>query len=118
VLSHRVHRSQDCLQSTVDSLMVGDLRSMLECLWCSRCCSVPPILLASIAMQESTCNPGTVGGAGEQGLMQITPDKCGGAPGGDCQDPVSISVYPETALNGNLFRTSMLGQVQSFSLTR
>jgi hypothetical protein len=48
---------------------------------------VPPILLASIAMQESSCNPATVGGAGEQGLMQLTKDKCGGAPGGDCKDP-------------------------------
>ncbi|KAL0576293.1 hypothetical protein V5O48_005702 [Marasmius crinis-equi] len=48
---------------------------------------VPPILMASFAMQESTCNPSTVGGAGEVGLMQITPDKCGGAPGGNCFDP-------------------------------
>ena len=43
-------------------------------------------------MQESSCIPTTVGGAGEQGLMQITVDKCGGAPGGNCQDPVSVSV--------------------------
>ncbi|THH32276.1 hypothetical protein EUX98_g1926, partial [Antrodiella citrinella] len=48
---------------------------------------LPPILIASIAMQESGCNPNAVGGAGEQGLMQITKDKCGGAPGGNCQDP-------------------------------
>ncbi|KAF9454021.1 glycoside hydrolase family 23 protein [Macrolepiota fuliginosa MF-IS2] len=48
---------------------------------------VPPIFLASFAMQESSCNPNTVGGAGEQGLMQITKDKCGGAPGGDCKEP-------------------------------
>ncbi|KIJ49621.1 glycoside hydrolase family 23 protein [Sphaerobolus stellatus SS14] len=46
-----------------------------------------PLILASIAMQESTCNPGAVGGGGEQGLMQITKDKCGNAPGGNCQDP-------------------------------
>lgn len=50
---------------------------------------VPPIMLASFAMQESSCNPATVGGAGEQGLMQITKDKCGSAPGGNCKDPVS-----------------------------
>jgi Transglycosylase SLT domain len=50
--------------------------------------AVPSILVASIAMQESTCNPSTVGGAGEQGIMQITEDKCGGAPGGDCKDLV------------------------------
>lgn len=48
---------------------------------------IPPIFLASFAMQESSCNPNTVGGAGEQGLMQITKDKCGGAPGGNCRDP-------------------------------
>ncbi|KAL1728083.1 glycoside hydrolase family 23 protein [Schizophyllum commune] len=47
---------------------------------------IPPIMLASFAMQESTCNPNTVGGNGEQGLMQITQDKCGGAPGGNCKD--------------------------------
>jgi hypothetical protein len=45
--------------------------------------------LASFAMQESGCNPETVGGAGEQGLMQITREKCGGAPGGNCREPVS-----------------------------
>jgi len=48
---------------------------------------VPGILLASFAMQESSCNPDAVGGAGEQGLMQITQDKCGDAPGGNCKDP-------------------------------
>ncbi|KAI0630341.1 lysozyme-like protein [Trametes polyzona] len=48
---------------------------------------LPPILIASIAMQESSCNPETVGGGGEQGLMQITKDKCGGAPGGNCREP-------------------------------
>ena len=51
---------------------------------------VPPIMLASFAMQESSCNPNTVGGAGEQGLMQLTVDKCGEAPGGNCQDVVSL----------------------------
>ena len=50
--------------------------------------TVPPILLASIALQESTCNPDTVGGAGEQGLMQLTSDKCNEAPGGNCKDLV------------------------------
>ena len=54
---------------------------------------VPSILLASIAMQESTCNPNTVGGAGEQGLMQITPDKCHGAPKGNCKDIVSFLMH-------------------------
>jgi membrane-bound lytic murein transglycosylase MltF len=34
------------------------------------------MLLASIAMEESGCNKDTIGGAGEQGIMQITKDKC------------------------------------------
>ncbi|KAF8628914.1 hypothetical protein AX15_003692 [Amanita polypyramis BW_CC] len=48
---------------------------------------VPSILLASFAMQESSCNRNAVGGGGEQGIMQISKDKCGGAPGGDCKNP-------------------------------
>jgi hypothetical protein len=47
--------------------------------------SVPPIFLAAFAMQESTCRPDVVGDQGGAfGLMQITKDKCGGAPGGNC----------------------------------
>ncbi|KAI0940825.1 hypothetical protein AcV7_003101 [Taiwanofungus camphoratus] len=46
---------------------------------------VPAILIASLAMQESSCNAETVGGAGEH--MQLTKDKCGGAPNGNCKDP-------------------------------
>lgn len=48
---------------------------------------IPATVLMSFAMQESTCNPSATGGNGEQGLMQITPDKCGGAPNGNCKDP-------------------------------
>ncbi|KAF8520453.1 glycoside hydrolase family 23 protein, partial [Hysterangium stoloniferum] len=48
---------------------------------------IPPIMIASFALQESSCKPDTVGGAGEQGLMQLTKDKCGNAPGGNCRDP-------------------------------
>lgn len=48
---------------------------------------VPAMLIASIAMQESSCQAGVTGGNGEQGLMQITPEKCTGAPGGNCKDP-------------------------------
>ena len=40
-------------------------------------------------MQESSCEPNAVGGAGEQGLMQLTKDKCSDAPSGNCKDPVS-----------------------------
>ncbi|KAH8828229.1 glycoside hydrolase family 23 protein [Flagelloscypha sp. PMI_526] len=48
--------------------------------------NIPPIIIASIAMQESSCNEKTIGGAGEQGLMQLTKDKCDDAPGGNCLD--------------------------------
>jgi len=44
-------------------------------------------MIASFALQESNCNPDTIGGAGEQGLMQLTKDKCGAAPDGNCRDP-------------------------------
>ncbi|CAD6582735.1 MAG: hypothetical protein TREMPRED_003374 [Tremellales sp. Tagirdzhanova-0007] len=45
--------------------------------------NVHPIMLASFAMQESTCNPWATGGNGEAGLMQIAPENCGGAPSGE-----------------------------------
>lgn len=38
--------------------------------------NVYPIMLASFAMQESTCNAGATGGNGEAGLMQIAPPNC------------------------------------------
>ncbi|KAI0256164.1 lysozyme-like domain-containing protein [Lactifluus subvellereus] len=73
---------------------------------------IPSIMLASFAMQESSCNPSTVGGAGEQGLMQITRDKCKGAPNGDCKNiDFNIRVgakYISTVLasnNGDVFST-------------
>ncbi|CAK9779720.1 unnamed protein product [Cutaneotrichosporon oleaginosum] len=47
---------------------------------------IPPIMLASIALQESTCRPWLVGGIGEQGLMQLLGPNCDGAPNGNCQD--------------------------------
>ena len=50
--------------------------------------NIPPILLASFAMQESSCQRDVVGGGGEQGLMQISAEKCVDAPNGDCKDPV------------------------------
>jgi len=48
---------------------------------------LPPILLAAIAMQESSCQPGAVGPGNSQGLMQITTDKCDGKSDADCRDP-------------------------------
>lgn len=43
---------------------------------------IPPILLASIALQESTCNPSVTGGNGEAGLMQLASANCADAPNG------------------------------------
>jgi len=70
---------------------------------------VPAILLASLAMQESSCNPYVTGGAGEIGLMQITPDKCRG----DCYDPWNNlrigAQYFKTVLDshgGNVFQAA------------
>jgi len=72
---------------------------------------VPTIFLASISLQESGCNPGATGGAGEIGMMQITSDKCP-SDGSDCYDPMTNiqigSQYFKTVLdsnNGNLAAT-------------
>ncbi|KAJ7747363.1 glycoside hydrolase family 23 protein [Mycena metata] len=82
---------------------------------------LPPIMLASFAMQESSCNKDTVGGNGEQGLMQITQDKCGGAPGGNCRDPdfniKTAASYFANTLNdngGNLLLT--IGQYNGWDV--
>mgnify|MGYP002717699618 FL=1 len=49
---------------------------------------LPPILLASLALQESTCNPHVLGDSGGAfGLMQITEDKCGGRDAKGCSEP-------------------------------
>lgn len=49
---------------------------------------LPPILLAAIALQESTCNPHVSGDSGGAfGLMQITQDKCSGRDGHGCAEP-------------------------------
>ncbi|KLO04822.1 lysozyme-like protein [Schizopora paradoxa] len=81
---------------------------------------VPPILLASFAMQESTCNPKTVGEGGEQGIMQISQDKCAGAPKGDCLDPdfnimAGTEFFADTLKgnNGDLFLT--IGEYNGWS---
>lgn len=75
-------------RSTATNLAVRILRSGVV-LWGMLIHSptVPSIILASFALQESSCNPGTIGGAGEQGIMQITKEKCRGAPAGNCLDP-------------------------------
>lgn len=45
---------------------------------------LPTILLASIALQESGCDPNQTGGAGEIGMMQVTSEKC--PPNKNCYD--------------------------------
>jgi hypothetical protein len=60
--------------------------------------NIPPIFLAAFAMQESSCNPDTGDEGAEQGLMQITPDKCHGAPKGNCKDPVSPTSVASTCI--------------------
>ena len=47
---------------------------------------IPTILLASIALQESGCNPGVTGSAGEIGMMQVTKEKCPKGDIGQCYD--------------------------------
>jgi hypothetical protein len=47
---------------------------------------IRPILLAAIAMKESSCRADITGQNGEQGLMQITPEKCP-SDGRDCKEP-------------------------------
>jgi len=50
--------------------------------------NIPAIFLAAFASEESSCNPNASGDNGDAfGLMQITSDKCGGAPNGNCNDP-------------------------------
>ncbi|KAF8497645.1 hypothetical protein JB92DRAFT_2986892 [Gautieria morchelliformis] len=73
---------------------------------------VPSILVASFAMQESGCQPDQQGQGGEQGIMQISQDKCGGAPNGNCKDP-DFNIHQGTqflantlaANNGNVLVT-------------
>jgi Transglycosylase SLT domain len=48
---------------------------------------IPTILLASIALQESGCQPNVTGGAGEIGMMQVTNDKCPPGNIAKCYDP-------------------------------
>lgn len=63
---------------------------------------VPPIFLATFAMQESGCNPGATGSGGTAGLLQLSPDKCANV---DCYDPATnIRIgarYLRTLLDAN-----------------
>ncbi|CAD6586111.1 MAG: hypothetical protein CYPHOPRED_003424 [Cyphobasidiales sp. Tagirdzhanova-0007] len=50
--------------------------------------NLPPILLASIAMQESSCQPSASGDDnGAFGLMQLIVENCKGRSGSDCAEP-------------------------------
>jgi hypothetical protein len=49
---------------------------------CTQLIQVPPIMLASFALQESTCNEYATGPNGEYGLMQIAPINCVNPPNG------------------------------------
>ncbi|OCF33812.1 hypothetical protein I316_04524 [Kwoniella heveanensis BCC8398] len=59
------------------------------------------IMLASFAMQESTCNPSATGGNGEAGLMQLASMNCHGAPGGNCYD-IDFNIQRAAELFSNL----------------
>jgi len=72
----------------------------------SQSTGVPDIMLASIAMQESSCNPKSYS-AGSTGLFQLSSDLC--SPYSDCYDPKSNTEgganYINTLLkqfNGNI----------------
>lgn len=48
--------------------------------------NIAPIILASFAMQESTCNLSTTGNGGEVGMFQLSPDKCKGRSSSACRE--------------------------------
>ncbi|KAJ7680521.1 lysozyme-like protein [Mycena polygramma] len=82
---------------------------------------VQPIMLVAFAMQESGCNPDIVGGGGEQGIMQLSKDKCGNAPNGNCKDPAynikTGAMYFARALSdngGNVLRS--VGEYNGWTL--
>ncbi|KAG8939441.1 hypothetical protein FRC04_006588 [Tulasnella sp. 424] len=74
--------------------------------------TMPPIMLAAFAMQESTCNPQERGEGGEVGMFQLSQDKCpGGKASYACNDPDTntqiaakyIKSQIENDANGNVF---------------
>ncbi|CAG7849026.1 SubName: Full=Related to glycoside hydrolase family 23 protein-Laccaria bicolor {ECO:0000313/EMBL:CCA67359.1} [Serendipita indica DSM 11827] len=71
---------------------------------------VPPLFIAAFALQESGCNPDIDGAGGEQGMMQISPEKCDKAPGGNCKDVIynvrtAVKYFSDVlkSVNGNVF---------------
>ncbi|WVO18409.1 hypothetical protein L204_106126 [Cryptococcus depauperatus] len=66
---------------------------------------VKGIMLASFAMQESTCNPSATGKNGEAGLMQLTSDNCRGAPNEDCYN-IDFNIQRGAELFSNLINAN------------
>lgn len=60
--------------------------------------NVPLTVLLSFAFQESSCDTNLGGNGRENGLMQLTDDKCGGAPKGDCKMWGSMSTKQHLTL--------------------
>lgn len=78
-----------------------------------------PILLASFSMQESGCNPSIVGSGGEQGMMQITRDKCGGRSDAACREPdynirTAAGFFSETLAGDNGHIILSIGRYNGF----
>jgi len=84
--------------------------------------ALQPILLASFAMQESSCNPKEQGGGGEVGMFQLSEDKCPGGKASDaCYDAKNntkiAAAYIASqieASGGNLF--AMVGEYNGWYL--
>ncbi|GFZ51606.1 hypothetical protein JCM24511_09373, partial [Saitozyma sp. JCM 24511] len=66
---------------------------------------VPPIMLASFALQESSCNAGATGGNGEAGLMQIAPSNCNPPSGTSCWD-VDYNIQRGAELFSNMISSN------------
>jgi len=66
---------------------------------------IPPLFIAAFALQESSCDPTTMGEGGEAGIMQISPDKCTKAPNGNCLD-VSYNVRTATSYFADVIKSS------------
>jgi hypothetical protein len=64
---------------------------------------IPPLFIAAFALQESSCNPTTMGQGGETGMMQISADKCANAPNGNCLD-VWYNVRTATSYFANVIK--------------
>lgn len=71
--------------------------------------NIHPIMLASFAMQESSCGPGKTGGNGEAGLMQLASENCNGAPDGANGQPNCYDVNFNIQRGAELFASLVTG---------